>query len=83
MKTYVWNDLSEAERERVLARPEGRTDAALVMSVRAIVDDVRSRDWDALVEHARRLDGAEPRRVEVAPIAAKARSTLGAAEVEA
>jgi histidinol dehydrogenase len=83
VKTYVWDRLSQSERDRVLARPEGRTDAALVMSVRAIVDDVRSRGWDALVEQARRLDGDEPRRVAVAPVAAEARRRLDPAEVEA
>ena len=83
MKTYVWNELPEDGRAEVLARPSGRTDTTLVMSVRAIVDDVRAHGWDALAEHARRLDGDGPRRVPVGPVAAEARRTLGAAEVEA
>ena len=46
-----------------LKRPGGRDDPALLEAVRAIVEDVRRRGWDALVEHALRLDGAAPELV--------------------
>jgi len=59
-----------------LKRPGGRDDPALLDAVRAIVDDVRARGWDALAEQALRLDGAAPEQIEVAPYAAEARRTL-------
>ena len=43
-----------------------------------IVDDVRLRGWDALVEQARIIDGSAPERVLVAPYAADARASLPA-----
>ena len=66
-----------------LRRPGGRDDAALLDAVRAIVDDVRVRGWDALVGQAMRIDGAAPERIAVAPFAATARRTLPAAAIAA
>jgi histidinol dehydrogenase len=66
-----------------LRRPGGRDDPAVLSAVRAIVEDVRSRGWDALVEQALRIDGAAPARVAVAPFAAQARATLPAATIAA
>jgi histidinol-phosphate aminotransferase len=66
-----------------LARPAGRSDPALKEAVRAIVEDVRGRGWEALAEQAVRLDGEAPRRIEVAPLAAEARRTLGPSDVAA
>ncbi|HEY5711709.1 MAG TPA: histidinol dehydrogenase [Allosphingosinicella sp.] len=80
MKRVVWNQLGEAARAAVLARPEGRADPALQTGVRAIVEDVRARGWEAVVAHAERLDGAAPRLVPVAGPAEEARRTLSAAE---
>ena len=83
MKSFVWNELGEAGRRAALARPQQRQDAELQSSVRAIVDEVRSGGWDALCAIARRLDGEEPREVEIAPLAADARRALGTEQVEA
>src|SRR5205085_8093782 len=66
-----------------LARPAGRSDPALQAAVRAIVEDVRARGWEALAEQALRLDGEAPTLVEVAPIAAEARRSLAASDVAA
>ena len=66
-----------------LARPAGRDDAILLAAVRAIVDDVRARGWDALVEHSLRLDDAAPERIAVAPYAEEARRTLPADAIAA
>jgi histidinol dehydrogenase len=71
-----WNALVAAGREAALARPEQRSGAELQASVRAIVDDVRERGWDAVSEHGQRLDGEVPRLVAVAPVAAEARRAL-------
>ncbi|MFL6857109.1 MAG: histidinol dehydrogenase [Allosphingosinicella sp.] len=83
MKILAWRDLDPAGRRAALARPEQRGDPALRDAVRAIVEDVRDGDWDALVRHAGRIDGAPPRLVPVAPAAAEARRTLPAEAVEA
>jgi histidinol dehydrogenase len=83
VKRLVWNELGEAGRRAALARPEQRSDAGLVETVRGIVDDVRARGWAAVCEHAVRLDGEEPRLVPVAPLAIEARRTLDPVQVEA
>ena len=76
MKTFVWSELDGAEREAALARPEQRGDPALQAAVRAIVEDVRTGGWDALVAQAERIDGAAPQLVSVAPLAVEARRSL-------
>ena len=81
IEIFNWSDFSA--RDRALARPRGRDDKALLAAVRAIVDDVRARGWDALVEAAVRIDRAEPKLVAVAPFAAEARATLPAAAQDA
>ena len=63
--------------------PRARYDAALRSAVEAIVDDVRSRGWPALVEHAIRLDQREPRPIAVAPLADAARRSLPTAAQDA
>lgn len=83
MKRLVWNQLGAAERVEALARPKQRIDAQLQSQVRAIVDDVQSRGWQALSEIAERIDGEQPRAVAVAPIAADARRRLPAEQIEA
>ncbi len=83
MKRLVWSALSEADRKAALARPRGRSDPALQIAVRAIVDDVRARGWAAAAEHALRLDGAEPRRVATQEIAEEARRTLTTEQLRA
>lgn len=71
-----WSTATPAERAAALARPRGRDDDALLDGVRAIVERVRDGGWDALVEQAVRIDGAEPRLVRVAPFVEEARRTL-------
>ena len=66
-----------------LKRPSGRDDPVLLDAVRGIVDDVRRRGWDALVEQALRIDGVAPELIAVAPYAAEARRTLPAAALDA
>lgn len=83
MKRLDWSQLDAAARTEALARPAQRSDPSLQASVRAIVDDVRTRGWRGLGEQAERLDGAAPQRVQVAPIAAEARRKLAPEQVEA
>jgi histidinol dehydrogenase len=83
VKTFVWNELGDAGRRAALARPQQRQDAELQSSVRSIVEEVRSGGWDVLRAIAIRLDGEEPRDVEVAPVAAEARRSLATEQVDA
>jgi histidinol dehydrogenase len=83
VKRLVWSELCEAERRAALARPRGRSDPALQASVRAIVDDVRARGWEAAAEHGLRLDGEAPKRVAVQTIAEEARRTLSTEQLRA
>lgn len=83
MKLLHWNQLDEGERNATLARPEQRSDPRLQSAVAAIVENVRSGGWDALCEVARRVDGAQPQLVDVAPVAAEARQLLAADQLAA
>jgi histidinol dehydrogenase len=83
VKRLVWNDLSQGERAAALARPQLRSDPALQAAVRAIVDDVRLRGWDAVAEQSVRLDGEAPVLVEVASLAVEARRDLSREQIEA
>jgi histidinol dehydrogenase len=83
VKTFDWSRLTAGEREAALARPEQRGDPALQATVRAIVEDVRTGGWDALVAQAEKIDGAAPRLVPVAPLAEEARRTLSTEQLRA
>nr|WP_295373146.1 histidinol dehydrogenase [uncultured Sphingosinicella sp.] len=83
MQRLDWNALDAASRRAALARPAARRDPALLASVRAIVDEVRESGWPALCRIAERIDGEAPRLVETAPLAAEARRTLAAEQIEA
>ena len=74
MTRFDWSDVTQ--RGEALARPPKRGDVALRDSVAGIIEDVRTRGWDALVEQSVRIDGAAPVAVAVAPLAAAARQSL-------
>lgn len=75
--------MDAAGREAALARPEQRGAPALQAAVRAIVADVRTRGWAAVVERAEQIDGAAPKLVPVAPLAEEARRTLSSEQLRA
>jgi len=83
VKSFVWNELGESGRRAALARPKQRQDAELQASVRSIVEEVQNEGWKAVSAIASRIDGEEPREVEIAPVAAEARRLLSALQVEA
>lgn len=83
MKSYDWSALDNAQRSAILDRPLQRSDEELRSSVRAIIEEVRRSGWDSLSAIACRIDGEEPRLVEVAAIAADARRSLDAESVDA
>jgi histidinol dehydrogenase len=83
VKSFVWSELGEAGRRAALARPQQRQDAELQSAVRAIIGEVQSGGWEALRAIASRIDGEEPRQVEIAPAAEQARAALSSQQVEA
>lgn len=83
MKQFTWDNLDAGERLVALARPEQRSDERLQATVALIVDEVRGGGWAALCEAALRIDGEEPRQIEVAPLAAEARRRLPSDQVAA
>lgn len=83
MKTLNWTRLPDGERRAALMRPEQRRDPALQAAVRAIVDDVRAKGWEALARQAVRIDGAEPQLVKVDAAAAEARRALDGDQLDA
>jgi histidinol dehydrogenase len=83
VRTIYWSRLDSAGRGEALERPARRSDPELQAAVRAIVEDVRSRGWAGLAAQALRLDGALPRLVPVAGVAAEARRGLAPEQVAA
>ena len=84
MRRIDWRAASAAERAEALARPPRGRDPAVAERVAEIFADVRARGADSVAEWALRLDGAEPRRLEVTRAAvAEARSRVAAADADA
>jgi histidinol dehydrogenase len=83
VKRLVWNELATDQRRTALARPARRTGKRLQAEVRKIIKEVRDRGWNGLVDAALRIDGQEPREVDVAPMALLARRRLAAEQVAA
>jgi histidinol dehydrogenase len=83
MKTFVWKNLSAAERKAALARPRFKDDAALLQNVSAIVASVKERGDAALRECAAKFDGGAPANFRVAPEEIAAASATLAPELRA
>jgi histidinol dehydrogenase len=84
MRRVDWRTASPAERAEALARPARGRDPAVAERVAAIFADVRVRGADAVRDWAVRLDGAEPRRLEITDAAvADARSRVAPEDLEA
>lgn len=62
---YVWADLGAAERMEVLQRPAQRDSVTLMARASRIVEDVRARGDDAVLEYTAQLDGARLDALEV------------------
>ncbi len=60
MKTFVWQELTKAERISALRRPENRRDPAMAARVKDIFDDIEARGFAALSDWAIKLDGHAP-----------------------
>lgn len=60
MQRYDWNELNDAERQRVLARPDRRCAPEVSSLVRQLFDEVASGGEEALNQWAMKLDGSAP-----------------------
>ncbi|MGE0597465.1 MAG: histidinol dehydrogenase [Hyphomonadaceae bacterium] len=60
MQRYDWTELSVAERQRVLARPDQRCAPEVAALVRRLFDEVASGGDAALARWALKFDGFEP-----------------------
>ena len=57
MQTFIWKNMDENAREDALARPAGLSDPALISSVRAIMDSVKSGGDKAVLDYTAKFDG--------------------------
>lgn len=58
MQVVIWEQLSQTERELVLARSQASDDEVLTSQVKEIIANVRQNGDKALLEYAARFDGA-------------------------
>ncbi|WP_305407704.1 histidinol dehydrogenase [Photobacterium leiognathi] len=65
MKTVVWQSLSESQREKLLARPAVNNGANISSIVTGVIDDVRRRGDEALLELTEKFDGIRPASLKV------------------
>lgn len=59
MQLFIWNDLADGERQKVLARPDQRSGPDVVDAVRRIFDDVAEGGAGAVRRWSKQLDGVE------------------------
>ena len=83
MRRFDWSALSADERAAALARPAQRTDARVRDVVRRIFDEVEAQGEAAVVRWSNELDGAPPRRLDVASAFRRIESAVDPADLEA
>ena len=83
-KRIDWSALDPDQQRAALARPQRRTANDVSDGVRAILDDVRERGGQAVIDWSVKLDGAPPRRIPItAEAVAEARAALAPADARA
>lgn len=65
MKTVVWQSLSEEQQESLLERPAITEGANITAIVADVIDNVRRRGDDALLELTEKFDGVKPESIKV------------------
>lgn len=65
MKTVVWQSLSETQQEYVLQRPAITEGANISAIVSEVIDSVRQRGDDALLELTEKFDKVSPKSIKV------------------
>lgn len=59
LTTHIWDELGEAQRQRVLARPQASQDSSVRAEAETIVSAVKNSGDAALLEFTRRFDCAQ------------------------
>ena len=72
MKTFIWTDMDDAEREDALSRPIGLSDPALIASVRDIMDTVKTGGDKAVLDYTAKFDGVSLDKLRIPEDALKA-----------
>lgn len=83
MQVVVWDELSQSEKEKVLSRSSSSDDKALTETVQAIIKDVKARGDKALLDYAKRFDGAEINSLKVSEEEYQATGKLSEKEKQA
>ncbi|UXI02122.1 histidinol dehydrogenase [Photobacterium sp. TY1-4] len=65
MKTVVWQSLSDAQRESLLQRPAIAAGADISATVTGVIDDVRQRGDEALLDLTEKFDRVRPANIRV------------------
>ncbi|MGF1699043.1 histidinol dehydrogenase [Photobacterium makurazakiensis] len=65
MKTVVWQSLSESQQESLLERPAITEGANITAIVANVINDVRQRGDQALLELTEKFDGVKPDSIKV------------------
>lgn len=68
IKTVVADGKKETEMLRLMRRRASETGAEIEAAVREIMEEVRSRGFEAVREYSLRFDGAEPREISASEI---------------
>lgn len=84
MKSYVWNQTTATDRQRILRRPDQRAAPEVTAFVRKLFDDVEREGEAALRRWAKQLDGVDPALLELsADVIDAARAQLSREDLEA
>ncbi len=83
MRIVNWQALTKLEQDKTLSRSQGSEDQALSLTVKNIIDDVKTHKDQALIDFAKRFDGAELTSLIVSEEEYTATETLSSEEKKA
>lgn len=63
---YIWNDTDEATKARIMRRSQANIDDVIKI-VEPIIEDVKSRGDAALIDYAKKFDGADITSIKATP----------------
>lgn len=63
---YIWNETDEATKSRIMRRSQADIDD-VVATVEPIIEDVKTRGDAALIDYAKKFDGADVKSIKATP----------------
>lgn len=63
---YIWNETDEATKARIMRRSQANIDD-VIKTVEPIIEDVRTRGDAALIDYAKKFDGADVKSLKATP----------------